>query len=356
MGYPLLKLGCIKALEPAWRPWTSAAEGNITEAVKKDMALTMAYDCLFGVAGRIDVLRQPTFASFLLSLVGSAGFEMGIRAWEAIRLRRKALKAVGNAADWRMKSGVSLHVTAEPRAGGIQTAEILKTGQNLIKHPSELDLSISQKGFGWHNGPRIVPKRTDVEPLGAAEEGKVEMPLFQIHNLPLNLKAERDLSGDPMALIEKPAAMVPVYLPQTATQPASANIMSVSVLVKLWGAHRLAETAANAIFRLQAFFVMLFFISLAPESRHACFGYVNYGELSKRVAVSTVIDVVSSVAGLAIEERLTLVRYLEIMNWVPPIPWCAYAMIIMLATAGGGGPMLAVDAGLFGENDCLQRR
>ncbi|KAJ3283338.1 hypothetical protein HK104_010440, partial [Borealophlyctis nickersoniae] len=170
-------MACIKAFEPAWRAWT-AAEGHITEAVKKDMSLTMAYDCLFGVAGRIDVLRQPTFTSFLLSLVGSAGFEMGIRAVEAIRFRRKTMKAVGDAADWKMRSRISLHVPDDDVREVFKSAESLETGQSLVKHPSELDLGIAEKPLKPDAVPRIVsvlPKRTDVEPLGAAEEGKVDI-------------------------------------------------------------------------------------------------------------------------------------------------------------------------------------
>ncbi|KAJ3299578.1 hypothetical protein HK104_008291 [Borealophlyctis nickersoniae] len=291
----------------------------------------MAYDCLFGVAGRIDVLRQPTFTSFLLSLVGSAGFGMGVRAVEAVHFRRKTMKAVEDAADWKLKSRISLHVPDDDIREVFNSAESLETGQSLVKHPSELDLGIAEKPLKPDIVPRIMsvlPKRTDVEPLGAAEK----------------------------VLIEKPRTVVPVYVPKVAAQPTTANIMSVSVLVKLWGAHRLAETAADAIFRLQSFFVMAFFISLAPESRHACFGYVDYDELSKRVAVSSAVAIVSDLVGLAMEERLTSVRYHVIIAWAPQIPWYAYTMVVMLAIAGGAGPMLAVDAGLFGENDCLKNR
>ncbi|KAJ3272119.1 hypothetical protein HK104_004548, partial [Borealophlyctis nickersoniae] len=239
VGYPLLKMGCIKAMEPAWRAWTSAAEGDIVEAIRKDMSLTMAYDCLFGVAGRIDVLRQPTFTAFLLSVFGSAGFELGVRGLEAIHLRRKMLKAVGNAAEWHMKSRVSLHVTDDSVREVFNSEERLERGRGFVKYPSEFDLGVSEKPSKMEFVPRavsVLPRRPDVESLG---DGKRDRPGDQSHRL----NANRDiLSGNPIALIEKPRPIM-IVSPKAETQSASANIMSVSVLVKLWGAHRLAETA-----------------------------------------------------------------------------------------------------------------
>ncbi|KAJ3285503.1 hypothetical protein HK104_009460, partial [Borealophlyctis nickersoniae] len=352
-------MGCIKALEPAWRAWTSAAEGNISEAVKKDMALTMAYDCLFGVAGRIDVLRQPTFTSFLLSVAGSAGFDMGIRAMEAVHF-----------ADWQMKSRISLHVPNDAVREVFNSAQRMEMGQSLVKHPSELDLGIAEKPLKQDIIPRIMsvlPKRMDVEPLGAAEEGKVDMPLAQIHSSPLHCCT----NGDPIVLIEKPRTVVPVQTPKAATQPTSANIMSVSVFGERIDLRRLRNGAnnlkilntpvnfaqADAIFRLQSFFVMAFFISLAPESRHACFGYVDYVELSKRVAVSTAVAIVAHLVGLGMEERLTPVRYQrgERDRCLPSMLDCLGKTTVSKIAEGGRSGMLAVDAGLFGETGCRKK-
>ncbi|KAJ3280971.1 hypothetical protein HK104_000293 [Borealophlyctis nickersoniae] len=350
-------MGCIKAVEPAWRVWTCAAEGNLEEAVRKDMALTMAYDCLFGVAGRIDVLRQPTFTAFFLSLLGSAGFEMVMRAWDAIHLRRKMMKAVEDAADWKVKSGISLKVLEDGGGEVFNSVAKIESALGVAKHPSDCDLAdfdlrVSEKPSKADLGPRgfsVLPKRMDVEPLDAAEEGTLDRS-----SLPPNV--ERDiLSGNPVALIEKSRSIVNIS-PQPETQPASANIMSVSVLMKSWGAHRLAEMSADAIFRIQASLVVLLFISLAPVSRHACFGYVSLEEILKRIAVSTAVAFVFHITGLVMDERMTLVRYQAIMTWAPRLPWYAYGMIVMSTVAGGAGPMLAVDAGLFGENQCLINR
>ncbi|KAJ3277909.1 hypothetical protein HK104_002848, partial [Borealophlyctis nickersoniae] len=81
-------------MEPAWRSWGSsgASDHETLVSARRDMAFTIAYDCFFGVGGRVVVLRQPTFVGFAMSLVGNAMFELVLGWWEAERFRRRVDK------------------------------------------------------------------------------------------------------------------------------------------------------------------------------------------------------------------------------------------------------------------------
>ncbi|KAJ3278372.1 hypothetical protein HK104_002394 [Borealophlyctis nickersoniae] len=354
VGYPILKIGCIKAMEPAWRAWSWVdSEEKMTEAVRKDMALTLAYDCLFGVPGRIVVLRQPTFTSFVLSLLGSGMFELGMRLWEAIRFRRKAVNAVGTAADCEGKGGIQLNVV-RTKVDVIKSTDRVDLEEGPQMPPLEPDFDKRKSALNLLGSINISPplsKRVDVEPL-AVTEGKRETSSEKARSQPLEYSA--NVESDNLSNNSK---VVPCATQERAVQKEGApNVMTIPLLVKIWGAHRIAETAADFIFRLAASFVLIFFVSLAPKPRHACFGYVDIPNLFQRMAVSAVFMLVFNVAGLAMEEYVTLVRYRDVMKWVPRLPWNAYGIVVMLTMAGGAGPMLAVDAGLFGMNDCLKNR
>ncbi|KAJ3281982.1 hypothetical protein HK104_011167 [Borealophlyctis nickersoniae] len=145
--------------------------------------------------------------------------------------------------------------------------------------------------------------------------------------------------------------------PPSTTTPKStppSKLMTVSVMTKFWGAHRVAEAAAELVYRLQSLLTVLLFISTSPAPRHACFGTITIPDTLNRVAFSTAFGLVLTGIGLVMEERITPVRYRDIVPWVPRLKWTACVIGVMLTVGGGIGPMVAVDAGLFGENSCFE--
>ncbi|KAJ3278514.1 hypothetical protein HK104_002275 [Borealophlyctis nickersoniae] len=386
IGYPLIKAICIKALEPAWRGWimrridigsiaASRSEGETLIAVQKDTALTIAYDCFFGVAGRIVVLRQPTFVAFLLALIGSSGFEFAVRVWEAAGFRRKTVKAVwcaeekgrkkeeteddeGGHGD-RLEKGLRDVDIGEDGDSGDSKSETVKsspgfTPPSLLPASSDRHIAgILPKLHGKSQLSITHSRRSDSTDLG--EQPSSAAP-FRVRFTSLYASTGNVPSDESLAQIKPTTdgdSVFPIHKVSQGAPVLSSNVTTLSLMRKAWGAHQLAVMAADMMVRIQGFTIVATFISSASPARHSCYGYVSITDLSTRTVCSILSAILASAASLAIEERLTGVRYGEVMKWLPKIPWYAYGMAIMLAVSGGMGPMVSVDAGLFGKNDCL---
>ncbi|KAJ3279514.1 hypothetical protein HK104_001407 [Borealophlyctis nickersoniae] len=119
-----------------------------------------------------------------------------------------------------------------------------------------------------------------------------------------------------------------------------------------WAAHQLAAFAADVIFHIVAVTIATTFIALSPKDRSICHGYLTPHQIGIRLACNSLVAGAFNLAALAAEERITGVRFEEVMDWLPSLPWFSQAMTVMLAIAGGVGPLVSVDAGLFGHNEC----
>ncbi|KAJ3269276.1 hypothetical protein HK104_005152, partial [Borealophlyctis nickersoniae] len=382
IGYPLVKFIYLKAMEPAWRGW--APSSNETETLisaQRDMGFTIAYDCLFGVGGRIIVLRQSTFVGFCLALLGSAAFDFALGWWETVKFRR----AIGK--------------TVWPEEGADQEGPKVVVGRGDKKETFDVDRDVGANGVtldGAHKGVGVGLAASNRILRGTLFDLRAEFEnpkhvasrqVAPVGDLPSTLPGSRDKyllapSGlgnlyspsrhGSIAGSDKEAAVAPPPIPsppadvenqsddisQTKTDATtvdtSASKVPLSLSRKAWAAHRLATTAADQTFRLIAFYTVLLFISISPPSYHTCNGYVTAHDLSIRLACSLLLSFITYAASLALDKRVTGVRYAEVMRWVPRMRGFAYGMACMLVVAGGVGPVLSVDAGLFGGNECFE--
>ncbi|KAJ3278283.1 hypothetical protein HK104_002501 [Borealophlyctis nickersoniae] len=407
VGYPIVKIVCIKALEPAWRGRVPGVGLEALQAVEKDMSFTIAYESFFGVAGRIVVLRQPSFAAFILSLLGSGAFDFGMRMRDALRFRSRMMEKMESAEEC-VKEKAGLDNMGDEMEQGVRDVivrDVGDCGKSPVDSPRPTVTDfVSPPVLGGDDpplpstppAPHSVPNPTlfsnplsdpqtvlrnqhalHLPPVsgsnGALPDASPEVGGFLAASIGVlsSSKASSFLSlsirpslpaDDILAEVEKTPQDTPSSssIPKPVEEvndetprPPEPDATPLHVLIKSWGAHQLAMSAADFLFRLVAFSVLFTFISLSPENRHACFGFVAPREVLTRSACSTVFVVLSNTAALAAEERITGVRYKEVMTWIPKFPWYSFAMIIMLAVSGGIGPMLAVDAGLFGPNGCF---
>ncbi|KAJ3277951.1 hypothetical protein HK104_002793, partial [Borealophlyctis nickersoniae] len=216
-------------------------------AVRKDMTLTMAYDCLFGVAGRIVVLRQPNFVAFLLSLLGLGGFEFGIRVWEAVRFRRKTIEAVAIAEGWDAEKEIDPGNPPDRVEEVVEVVHVgpLEDGNLPVPNVSQFVGAVTD-GTTKCDRPSVkinVPEDARNKPDDILVEPhrntSISVPhVSHLHDL-------EAISDDSLAQVEKPKVLLSYPNPPVAQDSSKlpANVTTVSLLAKSWGAHRLAQFA-----------------------------------------------------------------------------------------------------------------
>ncbi|KAJ3280973.1 hypothetical protein HK104_000295 [Borealophlyctis nickersoniae] len=327
VGYPTAKFLCLKALQPAWHGSVTGLEVKTMEVLEKDMMFIMAYECFFGVAGQMVVLRQRTFVAFILSLLVSSGFEFGRRLWEAVRFRRRMLQSLKD----------DVRTTAE-------------------KSHTSVD------GDQLENGvPPLPPKPTLLqsnEPIYSSRNSEGSLHPNHVKPSPETAtcsKSLRAVAADDGTNKVGEDCFAPLSRALSRAEPGSSvsPLESAPLMRRWWGAHNLAVTAANNMYRVVASFIVIVFVSMSPEARHACNGFVEIKQTLLRIGLSSLVANMCHVATMAAEERLVDLRYQEVVKWLPPLPWYSYGMAVFMAVAGGIGPMLSVDAGLFGRNSCF---